>query len=214
VKTKKKKVENHFYFAINKMSSPSGDNSSGSIDFDHLIGPLSAALAPSIVEIINNEFSKRVKSKKSEKDTSRRTVVESENDSTSEDDSSVHFDGGRSTPDTKRCQKGAGGGTGPRKNNRKRPHEEDEKSDDGELTSASEDEMLDPVAMYSEAEKVWSAPRTTRKYLQSYVRRSLSSEERKSIMEKFPLPDGPEVKLPKVDEAFMHLLRQERVTLK
>ena len=185
-------------------------------DINQLIGPLTSALVPQIKHLINSEFEKQK--------ISHESHVRSEN---------IGVDGRvgpsknvvlNTTEMNKNIQKEAEDSFSSNLSNvnedrsRKRKYVtigDDETPDDGELHSEDDDiQILDPLDVYSQSVKPWSAPEATTKYLKSYMRRSLNNDERKSILENFPLPLGPEVMSPRVDATYLQLLKRKGISLK
>jgi len=208
-------------------SRKSGDRQP-TVDLEALVGPLSAALAPQITKMVEAEFTRRALASQSSTVTGRGTVnkaAEGGGNDTSQNESSDeglagtdgdidshshdHIENDFEGPVTKNKT-----GSSPSHINRKRKREDEEEL--GELSDSMDenDRLYDPIEMYRESKATWKVPKETEKYLEMYTKRSLNKDERRSMADTFSKPDVLSVSMPRVDDSFLNLLRQQGVSLK
>jgi len=101
-------------------------------------------------------------------------------------------------------------------------HQDLSSTDDGEVLSEPEEEQ-DMVNLLEEGEadqfwefdpevkdpKKWQPPPSVVSYLNKHFNKSLANEDRKAIMEEYPVPDCAAVKAPKLDAEVMGQLRSK-----
>jgi len=193
------------------MTSTTNGGNTPNIDLDALVGSLSAALSPQISKMIEAEFVKR------------GGAMESPS-FLATGQSTVNIErGGEASRN-----KSSGAGLADNDGEEDTPHEpvdrvgQKRKSrselEFGELSDTNDDDddekALDPIEMYLESKGTWKVPKETSRYLDAYAKRSLNRDERRSMLETFPIPDVTSVAMPRVDEPFLNLLKQQGVSLK
>ena len=173
-----------------------------SVDISQLVGPLTAALAPQITQIIETEFKRReayIAYTGPSKSASGQGTDEIHADSNQNKNSAS----GHGTDEIHADSDEQG-------TNHKRRLDSD--MSDGEATD--DENIMDPLDAFAENSLSWKAPKETARYLEAYMRRSLTKDERKAILNAYPRPSEASTSMPRVDEPFSNLLKQQGVQLK
>lgn len=199
------------------MTSTGGTGSAPEIDLETIVGSVTAVLTPQITKMIQAELTRHGAAGAACKspETGHGTVNEERGGRASRNKSSgrgladMEIDtpeGGNSSEET------------PHKSNGRSDRKRKSRSDDecGEISDSTDDEekIFDPIEMYQESKGTWRVPNETARYIDSYAKRSLNKDERKSMLDVFPRPDVTSAAMPRVDEAFLNLLKQQGISLK
>jgi len=205
------------------------------IDMEALVGPLTAALAPQITKLVEAEFEKRAasfqaignKSKNLDEGGGNDTSPTGGSDEGLAKNDSDSGPGLKSRNDDELEQSPCGDAResslrkaelsiqSPGGSKKRKLIDLDEEHEQGELSDTTEeDRVMDPLDIYLESKLTWTVPKETGRYLQAYTKRALSKDERRAMVDSFPKPADVSVAMPRVDDAFLNLLRQQSVQLK